>query len=180
MEYEFYNFNDEVWYRTDTDNDKLTERSTDVVNFMLDKIYNLYPDAYAALDKMFKGLNVDMRLKRFRMVQRFCKCNFGEIDNIVDIDNSGKFTFERVSCPLRGECQHECVICQPKFNSRISAAEMRVLKLVFEGKTKETISETLFLSVNTVSNHIRNAFVRIGIHSKAEFIDYAHRNHLFD
>ena len=41
------------------------------------------------------------------------------------------------------------------------------------------IADTLYLSEHTVHNHIRNAFVRLGIHSKSEFIKFADRNNLF-
>ena len=64
------------------------------------------------------------------MVRRFCKCNFGELDNTSrDIDKKGGFNFERVKCPMRGECKYEGIICNPQFNSRISDAEMRVMRL---------------------------------------------------
>jgi DNA-binding NarL/FixJ family response regulator len=84
-----------------------------------------------------------------------------------------------VPCPLRGECILEGVVCSPEFNSKISDSEMRVLELLYKGYDKEEIAEKLFLSVHTVNNHIRNAYVRLGFREKAEFIDYAHRNKLF-
>lgn len=61
----------------------------------------------------------------------------------------------------------------------MSDAELRVMKLWHEGLNKEEIAEQLYLSVHTVNNHIRNAYIRIGVHSKAEFVRYAETNHLF-
>lgn len=56
---------------------------------------------------------------------------------------------------------------------------MRVLKLWYDGYSKEEIAERLYLSVHTINNHIRNAYTRLGIHEKAEFFRYAEQNHLF-
>ncbi|MDR1561169.1 MAG: helix-turn-helix transcriptional regulator [Holosporaceae bacterium] len=146
---------------------------------MLDKIESLYPKAYSALNKEYKQLTAIPSLKRFNIVNRFCRCNFGTIDNIRDIDGKGRFVFEYVPCPLRGECRLEGVVCAPEFNSKISDSEMRVLELLYRGFEKEEIAEKLHLSIHTINNHIRNAYTRLGFHEKAEFIDYAHRNKIF-
>ena len=177
---EFYILDNETRYRLpDGTDEKLTESSLEVISFMIDKIENLYPKAYAALQKEYKPLNAIPFLKRYNVVNRFCRCNFGSIDNVRDIDSKGRFVFEYVSCPLRGECLMEGVVCSPEFCSQISKSEMRVLELLYRGYDKEEIAEKLFLSIHTVNNHIRNAYTRLGFHEKSEFIDYAHRNKLF-
>lgn len=178
---EFYTFEDEVWFRTsDGKNEQLTEDSREVIYFMINQTKELYPDAHRKLNKLFDKLSFSPKLQQFRIVKRFCKCNFGEIHQTrQDIDAKGRFHFEKVACPLRGECDMENVVCNPKFNSRISDSEMRVLELVYKGCEKEHIADTLCLSLHTVNNHIRNAYTRLGFHEKAEFIDYAHRNNLF-
>lgn len=177
---EFYTYEDELWYRTaDGHTERLTERHHDIIAEVLAKIETLYPKAYAALSKEYERCVCNLSLYRFRMVQRFCKCNFGNIDNVADIDATGRFHLECVPCPLRGECRAEGVICRPEFDSRLSDAELRVLRLWYRGMSKEEVAEQLYLSVHTVNNHIRNAFARIGIHEKAEFFRYAEQNHLF-
>ena len=80
---------------------------------------------------------------------------------------------------MRGECRFEGVVCFPKFNTRLSDSELRVMKLVYEGKSKEDIAEELYLSPNTIKNHIKSVYLKLGIHEKAEFIQYANRNNLF-
>lgn len=175
---EFYNFNDEVWFRYDSVNEKLSEHHTDIINDIIDNMTDFYPEAYKALEKEYKGI-IDRRLKNYRIVYRFCKCNFGVIDNVLDFDNLGKIHFERVSCPLRGECKLEGICCHPKFNSKISDAEMRVLHLLYKGETKENIADKLYLSVHTIKNHINNAYSRLGIHSTIEFMQYAREHNLF-
>ena len=174
---EFFTLNNEVWYRVDGSCRKLNVGDI-IIDELLDILVEMYPNAYRALDKEYKGIE-DLGLKRFRMVARFCKCNFGNIDNVFDIQSNRKFVFEEVACPLRGECRHENVICNPAFNSRISKREMAVLHLLYQGKSNSEIAEKLYLSSATVHNHIANAYARIGVHSKSEFIEYARSNNLF-
>lgn len=177
---EFFSFENEVWFRLKGGStDRLTEAHHEIISATIERIEKFYPKAYEALCKEYERCKPNLSFFRFRVVQRFCKCNFGNIDNVADVDEQGRFSFEYVTCPLRGECRYERIICGPNFDHRISNAELRVLRLWYLGKRKEEISEELYLSVHTVNNHIRNAFVRLGIHEKSEFIKYADRNNLF-
>lgn len=178
MKIEFYTFNDEVLCRYDGNTEKLSV-SSDIVRLVYEKLSEFYPFALQALNKEYANL-MDEKYKRFRIVNRFIKCNFGIIDKAIDINEQGRFKFECVPCPLRGECRNENVICNPKFNSKISDAEMRVLRCLYKGMDRESISDKLCLSQKTVNNHIWNAFTRIGVHTQAEFITYANANNLFE
>lgn len=177
---EFFNYENEVWYRIDGSTERLTEYSTDIISLMLDKIEQFYPKAYHALAKEYSRCKPNLPFFRYRVVNRFCKCNFGNIDNIPDIDDYGRLHFECVPCPLRGECKYERIICRPEFEHQITSAEMRVLRLLYAGKRREDIADDLYLSIHTVNNHIRNAFTRLGIHEKSEFVKYADKTHLFE
>lgn len=177
MKVEFYTFNDELLCRTETGLEKLSVCS-EIVKVIYDKITEFYPEAFKALNKEYARL-MDEKYKRYRIVNRFLRCNFGIIDQKFDLNAQGEFRFECVPCPLRGECKLENVVCNPKFNSRISDAEMRVLRYVYRNRDREYIADKLCLSEHTVNNHIKNAYARIGVHSQAEFIEYATRNNLF-
>lgn len=176
---EFYNFEDEVWYRTsDGTSGKLTEDSK-VIPVILEKIEQFYPKAYKALCLEYEKCKLNISYYRFKIVNRFCKCNFGNIDNIPDVKD-GMFSFERVSCPLRGECRLEGVVCSPEFETNVSQAEIRVMRLVGQSKTAEQIADELYLSVYTVRNHIRNIYTRLGLHNRQELMNYIHKNKLFE
>jgi DNA-binding NarL/FixJ family response regulator len=51
---------------------------------------------------------------------------------------------------------------------RLSAREQEVLSLMAEGRTNQSIRETLFLSQKTVETHVRSIFAKLGL---AEAVD---------
>lgn len=117
-------------------------------------------------------------------MRRFCKCNFCSLDatvyDVEDVDADGKFNFEKVECPMRGECPYEGIICMPKFNSNLSAAELRVMEQLYRGKSEQEAAKELFLSPNTVHQHVKSVYVKLGIHRLADFVQYANKNNLFN
>lgn len=176
---EFFIFNDELWYRSEGKSPcRLKEQDYEFVTLIANLIEKFYPKAYIALASEYAKSKANLPLFRYRIVSRFCRCNFGNIDNIIDIDAS-TFHFEHVLCPLRGECKFENIVCHPEFESHISKAEKRILERWYRGESKEEIADALFLSIHTINNHIRNAFQRLDIHNKAEFVRFTDLNNLF-
>lgn len=178
---EFYTFEDQVWYRQeDGSQHQLTDKDRDAVRFIIEQFQEFYPEALEASLNEYKRCQANLPHFQFRIALRLCKCNFGVIDDSTsDVDSYGNLHFEHVPCPLRGECKYENIICHPKFNSKISDAEMRVIELLFNGVSRPEIAEELCLSPHTVHNHIRNACARIGAKKESELIAYAHRHNLF-
>jgi len=62
----------------------------------------------------------------------------------------------------------------------LSARELEVLKLLARAHTTEKIGEELFISVNTVRNHVANILSKLGAHSKLEAVAIAARERLID
>lgn len=182
MGIEFYQYNDELWFKEENGRHKvLSEDDTEVIQNLLEDIRERYPSAYQALESEYQRSAPNPRYYQYLIVRRFCKCNFGRLDTMkLDIDNLGKFNFEKVECPLRGECKNEGVICCPKFNNKLSEAELRVMKLVYEGESKEDIAMRLYLSPHTVKNHIKSVYLKLGIHDQREFMKYANDNNMFN
>ncbi|MBR1775074.1 MAG: response regulator transcription factor [Bacteroidales bacterium] len=172
MEIEFFTYEDEVWYRNEKgENRQLTENDTQIINHLFTIIKDQYTEAYEQLEKHFSSLNYDVRMLQYRIVVRFVKCNMGNIDvSKVDLDDNQTFSFEKVACPLRGECKLEGIVCGAKFNSRLTHQEERIARHLCNGETKEKIADMLFISPNTVHNHIRNIYKKLGIHSIVELI----------
>lgn len=177
---EFFACEDEVWFRSDSgDIEKLTQSHTDMIESMIEMISTYYPKAYEALCATYSGCALNRRYYRFRIVQRFIKCNFSQLDNIPDIGARSEMNFEYVACPLRGECKLECVVCRPEFDHKLSAAEMPVMRMWYEGRDEREIADRLCLSPHTIHNHIRHAYRRTGTHSRSEFVKYASEHNLF-
>lgn len=119
---EFYLFEDELWCKTtDGRNFVLDESKTDLIKYLLDSIRSRYPNAYKALENVYKKSALNVSFYQFLMVRRFCKCNFCKLDSTqLDVHEDGRFNIEKVECPMRGECAFEGVICMPKFNSSLT------------------------------------------------------------
>lgn len=182
MGIEFYIFNGELWrIKGDGDNQMLTETDIDIIQKVISVVRERYPEAYFALAKEYQKSSMNVPYYQYLIVRRFCKCNFGKLDTTrYDIDNLGRYNFEMVECPLRGECKNEGIICSPKFNTKLSVAEERVMDLVYQGLSKEEIGDKLFLSVNTIKQHVKSAYCKLGVHDKSEFVKLAKDNDLFN
>jgi two-component system NarL family response regulator len=60
----------------------------------------------------------------------------------------------------------------------LTGREVEVLQLVAQGMTSREIGEKLFISENTVKNHVRNILDKLGLHSRSEAVMYALREEL--
>ena len=68
------------------------------------------------------------------------------------------------------------VAAQPRLTER----EMEVLRLVAKGKNNRDIAKELFISENTVKNHIRNILEKLHLHSRMQAVVYAVREKLLE
>ena len=63
---------------------------------------------------------------------------------------------------------------------RLTPREMEILKAVARGLSNREIAKQLFISENTVKNHIRNILEKLQLHSRMEAVVYAVREHLLE
>ena len=63
---------------------------------------------------------------------------------------------------------------------RLTDRELEVLKLVAKGLNNRDIGTELFISENTVKNHVRNILEKLHLHSRMEAVVYAVREKLLD
>jgi DNA-binding NarL/FixJ family response regulator len=63
---------------------------------------------------------------------------------------------------------------------RLTDRELEVLKLVAHGLNNRTIATQLFISENTVKNHVRNILDKLQLHSRMEAVVYAVREKLLE
>ena len=63
---------------------------------------------------------------------------------------------------------------------RLTEREMEVLTLVAQGLNNRDIAKELFISENTVKNHVRNILEKLHLHSRMEAVVYAVREKLLE
>ncbi len=62
----------------------------------------------------------------------------------------------------------------------LTARELEVLKLVARGLSNKEVADELYISENTVKNHVRNILEKLHLHSRMEAVMYAVRKRLLD
>ncbi len=79
---------------------------------------------------------------------------------------------------LRGLLRHNGVSTRARTD--LTGRELEVLTLVGAGKTSREIADELFISENTVRNHVRNILDKLGMKSRFEAVNWAHREGLIE
>jgi two-component system NarL family response regulator len=64
--------------------------------------------------------------------------------------------------------------------TQLTKREIEVLRLVAQGLNNREIGKRLFISENTVKNHVRNILEKLHLHSRMDAAMYALRKKLFD
>ena len=78
--------------------------------------------------------------------------------------------FKQMSKPDRGQVP----------GIRLTDRELEVLRLVATGMNNREIAKKLFISENTVKNHVRNMLEKLQLHSRMEAVMYAVREKLLE
>lgn len=65
-------------------------------------------------------------------------------------------------------------------NPRLTDRELEVLSLVAHGLNNREIGKQLFITENTVKNHVRNILEKLQLHSRMEAVMYAVRENLLE
>jgi len=165
---EFFIDDTDIVYRDGKSYKVLAEDDHAIISEMYNKIKDLYPEAYECL----QGIYSNSAYFKWLFVRRFIKCNFGNLDNKADIRSDGSFRLEHVSCPLRGECRQENIICSPKFNTNLTKREIEVGQLIAKNYADIDIAEVLFISLDTAKNHRRNIEKKLDLPNKAAIMNY--------
>jgi DNA-binding NarL/FixJ family response regulator len=69
---------------------------------------------------------------------------------------------------------------QPLAPPRLTDRELEVLRLVAKGLGNRDIAKDLYISENTVKNHIRNILEKLHLHSRMEAVVYAVREKMIE
>ena len=63
---------------------------------------------------------------------------------------------------------------------RLTERELEVLRLVAKGLNNREVAKELFISENTVKNHVRNILEKLQLHSRMEAVVYAMREKILE
>lgn len=67
---------------------------------------------------------------------------------------------------------------EPESPSNLTSREKEILGLITQGMSNEMIAERLFISVQTVRNHLKNIYDKLQVHSRAQVVAKALRERL--
>ena len=152
-----------VYYKESGKAEKRLNKFSNIVEPLAKIIKKRYPECYARLATIYKG-------DTFKMVDRFCRCNFGEHDLLTEDVENDIFNMEEVRCPLRGICADENIICKPKSIYSLPEKEKEVVDLFVNGYGMDEISDLLHKSPSTVSNQLVNVKKKFGVKNCREII----------
>jgi DNA-binding CsgD family transcriptional regulator len=85
----------------------------------------------------------------------------------------------RVGRQLRRLGVQRRIVSQPRAKTgwdSLTDSELRVVKLIAQGATNQSVATQLHLSLHTVKNHVHNAFTKLGINSRAQLTRLMHES----
>ena len=85
------------------------------------------------------------------------------------------YRFETLVVAQPGPMPHDPGACA---GYRLTAQERHLLRLLIEGHHKKTAAQAMSISVNTVSFHLKNIYLKLDVHSKTEAVVRALREDL--
>lgn len=106
---------------------------------------------------------------------------FDELVRVIDEVSGGGAAVSPGMAGKLFDVARELLLHQELIGSRkptLTGREIEVLGLVADGKTSRQIGDQLYISENTVKNHIRNILDKLGLHSRNEAVLYAIRENL--
>ncbi|HUJ06058.1 MAG TPA: response regulator transcription factor [Streptosporangiaceae bacterium] len=96
--------------------------------------------------------------------------------SLISPSMAGKLLSEFATLARREDTEPPQEVPAPKLTDR----EMQVLKLVARGMNNRDIAKELYISDNTVKNHVRNILEKLQIHSRMEAVMVAVREKLIE
>jgi DNA-binding NarL/FixJ family response regulator len=96
--------------------------------------------------------------------------------SLINPSMAGKLLTEFATLAKRDDEERAQEVPAPRLTER----EMQVLKLMARGMNNRDIAKELFISENTVKNHVRNILEKLQIHSRMEAVMIAVREKLIE
>jgi DNA-binding CsgD family transcriptional regulator len=110
-----------------------------------------------------------------QMLNQYIKCNFGNFDDIPDMDDDGTIYPECWDCGRRGECAGEGKVCGriKGPNGILTRRETEIFFLLIDGKSHKMIADYFHSSEPTVQTQLKDMREKLGCHSSIEVMGFA-------
>lgn len=151
---------------------ELTAHDRDIIEPVLNEIRLRYSDAYKRLCSLYSKYKENKFNYDYRVVKRFIRCNLGADDMLTLDFNRGILNMEFISCPLRGECPNENVICCPRRDSKLSDTLRKVAELYASGMSYKDMARELGKSEKTIHNQVKTIANTLGLKRVKDIITY--------
>jgi DNA-binding CsgD family transcriptional regulator len=114
------------------------------------------------------------------MLIQYIKCNFGNFDNIPDMDEEGTIYPECWDCGLRGECPGEGKVCGriKGPNGILTRRETEIFFLLIDGKSHKMIADHFSTHIQTIEIQLKDIREKLGCHSSIEVMNFAMKRKL--
>lgn len=90
------------------------------------------------------------------------------------------FTSKIADVVMRGYLNNATVAPVPAASDPLTTREREVVQLIAEGKSNKEVASILELSIKTVETHRANIMDKLNLHSVADLVRYAVRNHIIE
>ena len=103
-------------------------------------------------------------------VRQFARCRFGGLDFTPDVDNGQIQDGEYHSCPKRGACEAEGILCRmPTVNGqRLTLQMVQLMRLLCGNDTNEVIAEKINLPLGSYHLLKKNLYALLNVQTKQE------------
>jgi DNA-binding CsgD family transcriptional regulator len=109
------------------------------------------------------------------MLIQYIKCNFGNFDNVPDMDEDGTIHSECWNCGRRGTCPGEGKVCGriQGPNGLLTKRETEIFFLLVDGKSHKMIGDFFGTHIQTIETQLKYMREKLGCHSSIEVMDFA-------
>jgi len=133
---------------------------------------------YPECSKELEQIHGTSKERLYARMRHFFTCNFSKQTGSPNIDEDWNFKLNKINCPARITRSCKNSVCNPKLELPLSDREIEILRLFAKGFCEEEIADVLFISKNTVHNHINKMYHKIGLTGKTspdrKLVNFAH------
>jgi DNA-binding CsgD family transcriptional regulator len=121
-----------------------------------------------------------MRIKPDKQLEQYAICLHGGLDDLPDIDEKGKTTFEFFDCGKRGHCPGEGLVCKNMVceNGTLSPRLIKYLTYTALDMHDKDIAEAMGVKLSTIATFRKRAQGAIGVNSKSALAAFTIRKNL--